>query len=428
MFDAVKQLKQLKARRADLLTQSERLLATAAAAGRGLTDEEKQQDDGLHAQIDAMQDDLSRLERLMAADRAIVLPEEQGAVDASGGDPKCGFASLSDFARSVHAACRPGAQMDARLSRMLAAPTSYHSEAGTAEGYMVPAQFRQEIFDLVFADEGLISAVNPEPTTSNAVEFLADETTPWGAVGIQAKWRGEPTQMTPTKADTDRRVLRLHDLYAFVLASDDLLEDAPRLNARLTRKASDAIRYKLESGIVNGTGAGQPLGWMKSGALVTITKESGQAAATIVTANIAKGYARMLVPDGASPFVLANRDIVPQLVGLTIGNQPVWTPPVSGMTMAPGGFLMGLPIRWSEQAETLGTKGDIQFVVPGGYYAINKAGGIQFASSIHLYFDYGMQAFRWTVRFGGQPFLSAPVSPAKGSNTKSHFVCVETRS
>jgi phage portal protein BeeE len=82
-------------------------------------------------------------------------------------------------------------------------------------------------------------------------------------LGYQAKWRGETTQMTPTKADTDRRVLRLHDLYAFVLASDDLLEDAPRLNARLTRKASDAIRYKLESGIVNGTGAGQPLGWYR---------------------------------------------------------------------------------------------------------------------------------------------------------------------
>ena len=113
---------------------------------------------------------------------------------------------------------------------------------------------------------------------------------------------------------------------------------------------------------------------------------------------------------------------------MTIGDQPIWTPPVAGLQQAPGGFLLGLPIKWSEHAETLGTKGDLQLVAPKGYYGISRAAGIQFASSIHLFFDYGMQAFRWTFRIGGQPYLSAPVAPAKGSNTKSHFVVLETRS
>ena len=38
-----------------------------------------------------------------------------------------------------------------------------------------------------------------------------------------------------------------------------------------------------------------------------------------------------------------------------------------------------------------------------------------------------LRAFRWIFRVGGQPVLSAPVSPAKGSATKSHFVVLDDR-
>ena len=71
--------------------------------------------------------------------------------------------------------------------------------------------------------------------------------------------------------------------------------------------------------------------------------------------------------------------------------------------------------------------GDIQLIDPKGYYGLKKQGGTKFASSIHLYFDQGLQAFRWTVRFGGQPHLKSAVSPNKGSATKSHFVTLEAR-
>jgi hypothetical protein len=90
---------------------------------------------------------------------------------------------------------------------------------------------------------------------------------------------------------------------------------------------------------------------------------------------------------------------------------------------------------YSEHAQTLGTKGDVQLVNPFGYYATVKQSGdggeglpgLEFAQSIHLYFDYNLTAFRWTFRLGGQPYLSAAISPAKGSNTKSHFVTLAAR-
>jgi hypothetical protein len=38
-----------------------------------------------------------------------------------------------------------------------------------------------------------------------------------------------------------------------------------------------------------------------------------------------------------------------------------------------------------------------------------------------------LTAFRWLFRLGGQPFLSAPVTPAQGSNTRSHFIALAAR-
>lgn len=349
--------------------------------------------------------------------------------DRAEDDRTGGFRSVADFARAVRSAFTPGGKVDARFSRgIYAVPTNYHETGGTAgEGYMVPAQHREEIFQLAFPGNDLISRLAPEPTDSNAVDIEGDETTPWGASGVQAKWRSEASQMTATKTETKLRTVRLQELYAFVLASDELLSDAPRLQNRITVKSAEAIRYKACDAVMNGDGAGKPLGWMKAACLVTQLKESGQAAATVKVENVLKMYAR-LIADGGQPFWAAHSSILPQIATMTIGNQPVWTAPNAGLKEAPNGMLLGLPLVFVEQAETLGTKGDLQLINPSGYYAAVKRGeGLKFDSSIHLYFDYGVNAFRWMFRIGGQPFLSAAVSRAKGSETKSHFVALETR-
>jgi HK97 family phage major capsid protein len=426
-----KRYKALLDERAGLIAEAKAIFERADTEGRELTDAEKQRDDAIDARLVAITSDIQREERRREHERSVGAATDPNRAVVSQmhvraeDDPRRGFANLGEFALAVRGASVPGGQLDERL-RIGAAPTNYHQETGSGEGRMVPPQFRQEIFEVVTEMGSLLEEVDSEPTSGNSVEFLRDETTPWGATGVQAKWRAEATQMEPSKLVTGGEQMRLHELYAFVTATDELLQDAPRLNARLTQRAGLAIRYKSNEAIVNGTGVGQPLGWMRSGALVTVSKESGQAAATIVAANVAKMYSRARNPGRTVWY--ANPDVLPQLMLMTLGNQPIWTPPASGFVNAPGGFLLGRPVRFIDQAETLGTKGDLQLVDPLGYYAITKEGGVEFASSIHLYFDYGLQAFRWTFRLNGQPFLSAPVSPAKGSATRSDFVVLETRS
>lgn len=425
---------QLQQRKQALTTQAQAALAAArarvAAAGPDatLTDAERAADDALQAQIDAVNQDI-RIEQ-RSIERAAETP---GSPIITGGgprvleDPKRGYRDIAEFARDVRLACAPGASIPTKLieGHLMGAPTNFHQEAGTVEGGMVPPAMANDIWDVVEQQGSMLDLLTAQPTNSNRVKYQADETTPWGASGVQAKWRVEGGLMDATKLATNERTFDLHELYAFVLATDDMVLDAPRLADRLTKKSGAAINWKASDALANGDGVGKPLGFMKSGALVTILKEAGQAAGSIVAANTLKMRSRLLSYAGGKPFYLHHPEALPQIAVMTIGNQPVWTSPNQGIQGNPFGSLHGLPLVPSDHCEVLGTKGDVMLVEPAGYQcAIGRS--LQGDSSIHLFFDYGITAYRWRIRIGGTPVLSAPIAAAKG-NTRSHFLVVETR-
>ena len=396
--------------------------------------------DELMADVETAQADVSaeeaRIERgraFAAAPAADPRGATRPALDITSPEPDPagtnGFADVAEFALAVRAGT-PGGDGHWIDPRLGAAPSSPHQEGGTAEGFMVPSEFRDAIWEVVFGDEefDLLNLVDLEPTSRNSVEHNADETTPWGSTGIQARWRGEASQMTESNLVTEPRQLGLNHLYAFVTASEELMEDTPRLASRLTNGAGQAIKWKASAGIFSGTGVGQPKGFHLSAAQVSVAKEGGQTADTVVAANVAKMFSRMLAGSIGRSSWLINSDVLPQIMTMTLGNNSIFMPPATGFQNAPGGFLLGRPILLTEHAKTVGDKGDIHLVdMRRGYHGLEKTGGVKFASSIHLYFDYGVEAFRWTFRMGGTPFLSAPVSPANGSNTKSHFVTLDAR-
>src|SRR5207248_8188555 len=115
----------------------------------------------------------------------------------------------------------------------------------------------------------------------------------------------------------------------------ELQQDAPRLNERLTRKAAAAISWAASEAVMFGDGVGKPLGWMNSGALVTQAAEGGQTAGTIVAANVAKMLARLWFTPGGRQVFFLNPDAIPQLMTMTLGQQPIWTPPSTGFQNAP---------------------------------------------------------------------------------------------
>lgn len=345
-----------------------------------------------------------------------------------------GFDSIVEFAHCVRGAVL-GQRFDERLAAIghtkpgATGPSTYQNE-GTGEdgGFLVPPQYRAEIWNAYEAEPDLVNWIASEPTSSSAVELGADETMPWDSDGVQAVWRGEGQQMTPTKSKSQVRMVQIHELYAFIAATSQLLEDAPRMRTRLTKKAAEAIAWKASDSLINGNGVGQPLGFNGHASQIEVAEESSQAADTILAANVVNMYSRLLRMGSSArnAFWIANPDCLPQIVLMTLNGHPIFIPYNQGIQGAPDGTLLGLPIRWSEHCQTIGDAGDIQLVAPGGYVHLRR-NSVRFDESIHLWFDYGQHAFRWMFRMGGQPMLSGPITPPNSSVTKSHFIRLEAR-
>lgn len=415
--------------------QAKETAINALLAKATLTDAEQAELTKLEGEADVLENEVKDLDKEIAAEEkrahraqlfgTTAIPARSIIVNEPNPETTNGFKSLAEFAVSVRNLQVSGMN-DARLT---AAASGYHQNGGGAgEGILVPSQFREDIWSLVFDDNDLLGACNPEPTSGNSIGIAKDETTPWGAAGVQAFWRSEGTQMIASKAAITPTILQLHELYAFVLATQEVLDDAPRLQNRITVQAARAIRWKAFEGVMFGDGNGKPLGFMNAPGKVVQAKEGGQAADTITVPNVLKMYSRLL-RTGGRPMWLGNSDTLPQLGQLTIGNVPAWLPVNGALQGAPdGGSLLGRQLVFNEHCATLGDLGDLVAVDLSGYALATKVGGgLDFAASIHLFFDQNISAFRWIFRVGGQPYLSAPVAPAKGANTKSHFVALEAR-
>lgn len=431
-------LMKLREQRAENVAAATALVDAAEAEDRDLTDDEQTHLDEFRASIAALDTRITRQEELMELDRQA--PPQAGDAntrqhqhnqnisgmrDLREDDPKHGFASFGEFAVAVRNATQPGGMpADGRLN-IGAAPTTYGNEGTGADGgFLIPPEFSSNVSQHSLEEDAFLPLTDNDEIQGNSMTFPRDETTPWGSNGIRAYWEGEGDQGAQTKPVIGSDTMRLRKLMALVPVTDELLSDAAALSGYLERKTGESIRWKSNDAIINGTGAGQPSGIVNAACLVTQAKKASQAADTIVADNIVKMFARNTNPGRA--VWLVNPDAYPQLPLLTIGDQPMFVGPM-GLQSAPAGSLLGRPIMMTDTLQTLGDLNDIQFIDFQGYKSITKAGGIETATSIHLWFDYNIMAFRATFRMDGQPWLASAITPPNSAVTRSPFVTLAAR-
>ena len=347
-----------------------------------------------------------------------------------GAGPAGDWVSFGDFAAAVRGANGP--KIDPRLIKN--APTTYGTEGvGADGGFAVPPEYSAMIWQKVPGVVHLIDRCAQQKTPSNQFVLPADETAPWDTTrGPQAEWMGEGQQMTESKPSLESKTIRLNKLGVLVPVTEELVEDAPSLDGYLRRVAPGKIHARLNTAIIDGTGAGQPLGLLNSGSLVSVAKESAQSADTVVYQNIVNMFSRLHAGCIGNSAWFINQDILPQLMQMEFpsannGTFPAWMPP--GMLAdAPHGLLLGRPVVPLESCKTLGDKGDIIFADLSQFLCILKASGLRTDVSMHLYFDYDMLAYRFLFRVSGMPLWKSAITPENGTNDLSWAVSLDERS
>ena len=189
------------------------------------------------------------------------------------------------------------------------------------------------------------------------------------------------------------------------------------------------LTFKVEDAFIRGTGVGQPLGILNSGAVIDVDAEPLQAANTFVFENVVKMYARMWTRSIPNSVWFINQDVWPHLMMMYIaagaGGVPVYMP-AGGISGQPFGTLLGRPVIPIEYCSTVGTVGDVIFADMSQYLAIEK-GGIKSASSIHVRFVEDETMFRFVYRVDGQPSWNSDLTPYQGTETQSPFIVTKVR-
>lgn len=435
-----KNMRSLQSKKAEVVAAMRVL--QGSAEGREFTADEQKAYDAHKAKLAGINGSLEREAELIAEEAALgvaTLPDGAVVVEENGEkDGKRGFVSFGHFLQAVHQ--RPGFQgsgyaMNGELhvgnGMQAAAPTTFGNESsGPDGGFAIPPDYSSEIFTHSLGEDSLLPMTENTEVSGNSMVFPKDETTPWGTDGVRAYWAAEAAAATQTKPKLSTSALRLQKLMALVPLTDELMADTNALSSYLPSKIGDSIRWKTNEAILFGLGNGTPQGAFNGNAVVTVSKESGQATLTLVPANLAKMVARLPAGSFGRAAWIINNDVLPALFTLTLGNYPIYLPAggvVGGIQASPYGTLLGRPIMVSQHAKSFTNLNDILLIDPKYYRTITKAGGVQTATSMHLYFDADATAYRVTFRVDGQPKVINPIAPANGSNNLSPFVNLQAR-
>lgn len=337
----------------------------------------------------------------------------------------CGFRSLGEFAiAAAQFATRPD-------PRILNAPATFGSEGTNADGgFAVPPDFRDTIMKTVMGETSLLARTDQMVTSSNRITIPVDNTTPWQTSGgVLVSWVAEGADKPPSKPALAQVNINVNKAAALIPLTDELLEDVPAMTRYLTTKVPEKFTSLFNAAIVNGDGSGKPLGLLQSPAKVTVAAVSGQGAGTIVAKNILAMWGRLYSEYRNDAVWIVNHDAEAQLQQLVMPGTnpsfPAYMPP-GGFSQSPYSTLLGRPILVVETASALGTEGDIILTSLKEYISVIKAGGMKTDVSIHLYFNSDITAFRFVMRMGGQPKLSAAMTRLNGSNTLSSIVTLNS--
>ncbi|MBF0417201.1 MAG: phage major capsid protein [Magnetococcales bacterium] len=440
-------LRELQSKKTATIADARKITDIAASEGRDLTDSEAAAYGALEAKIKTLSAAIERemdliAEEAQAAPVAGVMGKSflSHAANVStfgSGEPitpeaNHGFKSFGEFAQATARAYK-GQGFDRRLDFQGAATTYGSASVGGDGGYLIPQEFSNEIFDRSLVGDALLPKTSTIAVEGNNMVFPFSEATPWGNSGIQAFWSSEATAGTQTKPVINQTQLNLHKLMALIPVTDELMGDAMAIDQYISKKSAEAIRWKANEAIMNGTGAGQPHGCMASGAALTIAKESAQPTGTLYPVNLAKMLAALPSGSYGNAFWQMHADVLPYLWTLnTTNGAPIYLPsgsPGAGPLQGnPYGTLMGRPIMVSDHCQTFSSAGDVVLTDLTYYQTITKRNAnVESATSIHLWFDQSVTAFRIIFRMDGKAMLSQPISPAKGTNKRSPFVLLGAR-
>jgi len=425
----------LRQQKADLVKKNSGLLEAAETANRDLTAAENADYEANRAGLTALNGRIARAEAQMDEERSLPTSSAiQVSVPEAGKKPWASFGEQLKAVAAAQVAINMGrhSAVDPRLLASLGANETVPAEGG----FLVFPEFADGLLKKSYDVGEIAKRCHHMPMNSvrmviNAVdEDSRVDGSRWG--GIQSYWLAEGQTYTGTKPKFRQIQLTANKLIGLCYATEEQLADGPALESYIGQAFPDEFAFKIDDAILNGLGAGQPLGIYNSTALVVQAKDSGQSTLTLSNTNVLNMWSRLPAASRKSAIWLTNQQVEPALYQLLLAGSMatqsaiLYTPMGVMGNNTPHGLLLGRPVIVVEQAPAFSSQGDLTLIDPE-QYILAERNEVRADSSIHVAFLTGEQAFRFMVRIDGSPWWKKPLTPKNGSTTLSPYVALASR-
>jgi HK97 family phage major capsid protein len=338
------------------------------------------------------------------------------------------FDGAGEFFKTIWHNTDRNAENQTRLEKIRNALSSTVPSEG---GFLVPETLRSELLRVSLETSIVRPRARVIPMESARVPFPSIDTTSNASSvygGIVGYWTEEGAALVASDAKFGRIVLDAKKLTAYTEVPNELISDSLiSFEAFINDIFPEALGFYEDDSFMNGSGVGEPMGYNNADAAISITKEVGQVAGTIVWENIVKMFARMLPSSLGRAVWVASIDTFPELATMALavgtGGSAVWlNNGVSGPPMT----ILGRPVIFTEKSPKLGAAGDISFV-DLGFYLIGDRQAMTAQSSGHYKFGNDMTAYKIIERVDGRPWLNSAITPKNTGASLSPFVKIEAR-
>jgi HK97 family phage major capsid protein len=341
--------------------------------------------------------------------------------------------SLANLFRGIASAQRGQRFRDtpdllAQLEKIQDIQNSFSTNVPSDGGFLLPEEFRSDLL-MVALEHAIMrprATVIPMSSQTLAIPAVDDTTHAGGTVfgGVQVFWVDESTQPAESSGKFAQVKLDAKKLMAYMTAPQELVADAPAFNAYMNQVLPQALAFEEDYRFIQGSGAGQPLGFLNGGGVVSATAVTGQGSGTLIVDNLAAMFTRLLPSSLMNAIWIADIGTFQQLALMAVqgslGNStPVWMN--NGVIGAPPMAIYGRPLYFTEKCPALGNAGDITLIDPS-FYLIGDRQAVTASSSEHFAFGTDKIAYKIIERVDGRPWLQQPITPRNGGATLSAYV------
>jgi HK97 family phage major capsid protein len=359
----MKTITEMRAEKKALIDKIEVLRAQVANENRELLDDERDSLKGWLAQIEQLDKDIALEQRTQETlERNKKREREPAKQDPQPKRPKVEvgedrrskdeFRSFGEQLKAIYLADTNQGFDPRLLNRASGANEAVASEGG----FLVQQDFASGIIENTWETPGLLPFVNKQSISGNSMTMPGvDETSRADGSrngGVRGYWGAEAAEMTASQPAFREINLKVNKVHVLIYTTEEMLEDVGFLSSWINRVGPEELDFKLTDAIVNGDGAGKPLGILNSACRVDVAKTTNQTADTINQANVVQMWSRMPARSRLNAVWVINQDCEPQLnLMVDAGSNSIYMPP-GGLKERPYSeyaSLLGRPVVVLEQ-------------------------------------------------------------------------------